>query len=73
MLGSGIANKTINIRLAGIDCPEGAYFGKPGQPFHDEAKAYLTSLVENRSVHFRLFRLDQYNRAVRLAIRQSHM
>lgn len=52
------------MRLAGIDSPEGPHFGKPGQPFFEEAKARLTKLLENKSVTFQLHRLDQYHRAV---------
>jgi len=32
---------TIGIRLAGVDAPECAHFGQPGQPFGEEAKYEL--------------------------------
>ena len=56
--------RTLNIRLAGIDCPEGAAFGQPGQPYHAEAKQYLSDLTKGKLVSFTLLRLDQYSRAV---------
>jgi endonuclease YncB( thermonuclease family) len=60
-----VSARTLNIRLAGIDSPEGAAFGQPGQPFHTEAKKFLSELTRNRTVRVKLLRLDQYNRAVR--------
>ena len=59
-----VSSRTLNIRLAGIDSPEGACFGNPGQPFHIEAKKYLSDLTRDKLVAVRLLRLDQYNRAV---------
>jgi len=41
-----------------------AKFGKPGQPFGDKAKEYLTSLLDNKVVRVRLLQKDQYGRAV---------
>ena len=60
-----MSTRTLNIRLAGIDSPEGACFGNPGQPYHAEAKKYLSGLTRNKVVSVRLLRLDQYNRAVK--------
>ena len=59
-----VSARTLNIRLAGIDSPEGAAFGNPGQPFHAEAKAFLAKLTKDRIVRVRLLRLDQYGSAV---------
>ncbi|ORX50204.1 SNase-domain-containing protein [Hesseltinella vesiculosa] len=59
-----LRDQTIPIRIAGVDAPEGAHFGMPKQPFYDESKAYLTSLVQNRFVKVELLARDQYNRAV---------
>lgn len=59
-----LSEQTINVRLAGIDSPEGPHFGKPGQPYFEESKNFLTSLVANRHVYCRIHRLDQYHRAV---------
>ena len=32
------SENTIGVRLAGVDAPECAHFGKEGQPFGEEAK-----------------------------------
>lgn len=52
------------IRLCTIDTPETIKFGKPGQPYGDEAKQYLTSMLEDKIVRIRLLQKDQYGRAV---------
>lgn len=54
----------IHIRLAGIDAPELAHFGRPEQPFAREAHAWLTSYLANRRVRASVYRHDQYNRVV---------
>ncbi|KAG3126298.1 hypothetical protein PC128_g27243, partial [Phytophthora cactorum] len=45
-----LSDHTLQIRLAGIDTPETAKFGNPGQPFGDEAKKWLTSTLEGRKL-----------------------
>jgi endonuclease YncB( thermonuclease family) len=52
------------VRLAGIDAPEVASRGRPGQPLGDEARAALTSAVQGRTVRLRQVDLDPYNRPV---------
>ena len=52
------------IRICTIDTPETAKFGKPGQPFGEEAKEYLKRMVENKIVYCQLLQQDQYGRAV---------
>lgn len=51
--GSGgktkLVRETISVRIAGVDAPESAHFGKPAQPFSKEAKAFLTSMVQSPS------------------------
>jgi len=59
-----LATDTLPIRICTIDTPETAKFGKPGQPFGEEAKHKLQSLAENRLIHVRLLTKDQYGRAV---------
>lgn len=59
---------TINIRLAGMDAPEGAHFGQKGQPYYQESKAYLKRLVEGKTVTCTIRRIDMYQRAVRLHV-----
>lgn len=52
------------IRLCSMDTPETAKFGKPGQPFGQEAKEYLQKLIDKKMVNIRLLQKDQYGRAV---------
>ena len=37
-LPKNVSNQTISVRIAGVDAPECAHFGQPGQPFGPEAK-----------------------------------
>ncbi|GIC94164.1 thermonuclease family protein [Aspergillus udagawae] len=59
-----LRDKTVHIRLAGIDAPELAHFGRPEQPFAREAHQWLTSYLLNRRVRAYIHRPDQYQRAV---------
>lgn len=59
-----LINHTINVRLAGIDCPEGPHFGKPGQPYFEESKKLLEKLVMNKMISIKFHKIDQYQRAV---------
>ncbi|KAF1775301.1 SNase-like [Phytophthora cactorum] len=59
-----LSDHTLQIRLAGIDTPETAKFGNPGQPFGDEAKKWLTSTLEGRKLTLALLHKDQYARVV---------
>lgn len=52
------------MRVAGIDAPELAHFGKPAQVYGEEAREGLRKLVLGRFVRARLLRLDQYQRVV---------
>ena len=52
------------IRICTIDTPETAKFGKPSQPFGDDAKAKLSGMIDDRIVNIRLLQKDQYGRAV---------
>lgn len=62
--GEQISAVALPIRICTIDTPETSKFGKPGQPFGEEAKQHLSSLVENRIVQCQLLQKDQYGRAV---------
>lgn len=55
---------TIHVRLAGVDAPECAHFGQPGQAYGPEARAWLAAYLDRRRVRFQLLRRDQYGRAV---------
>ncbi|EAW08385.1 thermonuclease family protein [Aspergillus clavatus NRRL 1] len=59
-----LRDKTVHIRLAGVDAPELAHFGRPEQPFAREAHQWLTSYLLNRRVRAYIHRPDQYQRAV---------
>lgn len=52
------------MRIAGIDAPEGPYFGRPAQPFSAEARAFLESYIIHRRVRAFIYRRDQYDRVV---------
>lgn len=59
-----LKGKTIHIRLAGIDAPELAHWGKPGQPYSAEAMAWLENYIYNRRVRAYIYKRDQYERVV---------
>ncbi|KAI9726253.1 MAG: putative endonuclease lcl3 [Cirrosporium novae-zelandiae] len=59
-----LKDRTISVRLAGIDAPEQAHFGKPAQPYSREALEWLTSYIRNRRVRAYVYRRDQYERVV---------
>ncbi|KAK5632932.1 hypothetical protein RRF57_008646 [Xylaria bambusicola] len=61
---SELKNRTIPIRLAGIDAPEGGHFGKPPQPFSTDALAWLTNYILGKRVYAKIYRRDQYDRIV---------
>ncbi|KAJ2900612.1 putative endonuclease lcl3 [Zalerion maritima] len=60
----GVRGKTISIRIAGIDAPEGAHFGRPAQPHSSEALTWLTSYLLNKRVRAYPYKRDQYDRIV---------
>ncbi|KAK4103072.1 SNase-domain-containing protein [Parathielavia hyrcaniae] len=62
-----LKGRTISIRIAGVDAPEGAHFGRPAQPFAAEALAFLESYVLRRRVRVSIYRRDQYERVVATA------
>lgn len=59
-----VRGRTIPIRLAGIDAPEGAHFGRAAQPFSGEALSFLQDFISGRRVRAYLYRRDQYDRIV---------
>jgi endonuclease YncB( thermonuclease family) len=54
----------LHIRIAGVDAPEMAHFGKTAQPFSKEAFDWLTAYILNRRVRAYIHRRDQYDRVV---------
>ena len=47
-----------------MDAPELAHFGRPSQPFSQDALDWLTTYLLHRRVRARVYRRDQYERAV---------
>ncbi|KAI5962261.1 LCL3 [Candida pseudojiufengensis] len=61
---SKLKNQTLMIRLCGIDAPERSHFGKPAQPFSEEALKWLNKYVNKRRVTIIPYSVDQYKRIV---------
>ncbi|GAQ33651.1 putative endonuclease lcl3 [Aspergillus tubingensis] len=59
-----LRDQTIHVRLAGVDAPEQAHFGRPAQPFGKEAHEWLTGYLTGRRVRIYVHRQDQYQRVV---------
>ena len=59
-----MSEKTLPIRICTIDTPETAKFGKPGQPFGEDAKESLSKLLLGKTCEIQLLTKDQYGRAV---------
>jgi micrococcal nuclease len=41
----------IKFRPIGFDCPEEANFGRPAEPYNEEATAYTTSLIMDQKIY----------------------
>jgi endonuclease YncB( thermonuclease family) len=54
----------LHIRIAGVDAPELAHWGREAQPYSKEALGMLMGMVHNQRVRVRLYRRDQYDRVV---------
>lgn len=52
------------MRVGPTDTPETAKFGSTGQPFGEEAKAWLAQTLDGRTLSLTLLHKDQYARAV---------
>ncbi|KAI3402972.2 LCL3 [Candida oxycetoniae] len=57
-------DETLMIRLCGVDAPERAHFGKPAQPFSEDALEWLRNYVYGRYVTITPYSIDQYKRIV---------
>lgn len=56
---------TMKVRLIGIDAPESrGGDNNEGQPFGQEAKAYINDLIKGKSVKIRAISLDKYERTL---------
>ena len=47
-----------------MDAPELAHFGRPSQPFSQDALDWLTKYIMHRRVRAYIYKKDQYDRAV---------
>lgn len=54
----------LKVRLYGIDAPETAKGKIPGEPYGNDARAYLTSLVSQKAVRVEIRDIDRYRRMV---------
>ncbi|KAI5954462.1 LCL3 [Candida jiufengensis] len=59
-----LKNETLMIRLCGIDAPERSHFGKPAQPFSEDALKWLNQYINKRKVTIIPYSIDQYKRIV---------
>ncbi|GMM29633.1 Lcl3 protein [Martiniozyma asiatica (nom. inval.)] len=59
-----LKGRTIPVRLCGVDAPERSHFGKPAQPFSEEALIWLRHYILGRWLYIKPLHLDQYNRVV---------
>lgn len=59
-----LKDQTLLVRLCGMDAPERAHFGKPAQPYSEDALIWLKSYLLHRSVTITPYSVDQYKRVV---------
>lgn len=59
-----LKDKTLHVRIAGVDAPERAHFGRPDQPFGREAMDWLSNAVEGRYVRVWPQSHDRFGRVV---------
>jgi endonuclease YncB( thermonuclease family) len=59
-------SKDVDIRLEAVDAPEVAHpqYNKPGQPYGEEAKQFVRSLCEGKTVQVRVAQMDSYGRVI---------
>lgn len=61
---SDLVDNTLHVRIAGVDAPERAHFGRPEQPFGRQAMAWLGETVEGRHVRIWPQSRDRFDRIV---------
>lgn len=59
-----LKGETVAVRLCGIDAPERSHFGKPAQPYSEEALNWLRDYILGRWVYVKPLSKDQYQRVV---------
>lgn len=61
----------LHVRLAGVDAPELAHWGREAQPYSKEAFEWLTEMIQQQRVRAYIYRRDQYDRVVaRVTVRK---
>lgn len=61
---SDLKGQTLPIRIAGIDAPERLHFGRPAQPYSDDAMYFLQLILLEKNVKIVPYLVDQYRRVV---------
>ena len=64
MFAQAKGGQTLHVRIAGVDAPEMAHFGRPEQAFAKEALEWLRGALLNSYVRIYPYRPDQYGRVV---------
>lgn len=64
LTAKALKNRTVHVRVAGIDAPEAAHFGRPAQPYSQEALDWLRRTVLHKYVRAYPYAKDQYGRVV---------
>ncbi|TFK37557.1 hypothetical protein BDQ12DRAFT_684869 [Crucibulum laeve] len=59
-----LKDQTLHIRIAGVDAPENAHFGRPAQPYAVESLEWLRRKILGKTVYCQVLRRDQYGRIV---------
>ncbi|EGO28632.1 hypothetical protein SERLADRAFT_346624 [Serpula lacrymans var. lacrymans S7.9] len=67
-LNKELKDQTIHVRIAGVDAPEGAHFGRPAQPYAEESLSWLRTHLLGKTVYCQLVRRDQYGRIVSVVV-----
>jgi endonuclease YncB( thermonuclease family) len=57
-------HKTITVRLSRIDAPEISHYGKPAQPYGNEARDWLREVVKGENVVVYIEGVDKYGRTI---------
>ncbi|KAF8424589.1 hypothetical protein EV426DRAFT_598560 [Tirmania nivea] len=59
-----LRQRTVHIRIAGIDAPELGHWGNPAQPHSSESLEWLRTYILGKRVRVYIYRRDQYERIV---------
>lgn len=64
LTGKELQGNTVHVRIAGVDAPEMAHFGRPAQPFGREALDWLKAYLLGRWVRAIPYSRDRFDRVV---------